>query len=95
MLTLAYQLNDLPMTTISYPVSERALFQRINRALNKNDEKLCKCRLDSRAYYDLGDYYRIDCRTNFVLEKHVDLEEMARDLNVMHPREVLIESHAN
>ena len=70
-------------------VSRRALEGRVRRALAKQDELLCKCRTDSRWYGDLGDYYIADAQTNGVIAQHVDLEELAGELNLLKSAEVL------
>lgn len=73
------------MTTASAtaPVTKQALLQRINRALKKSDQKVRTLRGD-RWRSDLGDYFRIDLDRNVILEKHVDLEELGRELAVLH-----------
>jgi hypothetical protein len=56
-------------------VTQRALVQRINRALMKDGETL---RSDRR-----GGYMRIDLSRNFVIDDDVDLAEMAAKLSVL------------
>ena len=73
------------------PVSTRALVQRINRKLQKDDEKLKACRRDSRAYHDLGDFYVVDVSTGFVTTKDIDLEGIGREMGVLKPYEHLTE----
>jgi hypothetical protein len=81
------------------PVSERALFQRINRALNHEDERL---RVARGSYYyesncsrtwledrDLGRYYQVDLCRNALIDTHVDLEALGRELRVLRPWEQL------
>lgn len=68
-------------------VSRRALIQRIRRRLAHDDMALKITRGWGRARQELGDYYVIDARSNCVVEKHVDLEELARDKFVLQPRE--------
>jgi len=48
------------------PVSERALIQRINRALAKEGEKLKKAR-GVRTILSVGDYYILDIQRNFIV----------------------------
>ena len=61
------------------PVSVRALIQRINRNLAKDQKQLKSTRGD-RWRNELGDYYIIDENLNAVIEKHVTLEVLGRDL---------------
>lgn len=65
------------------PVTKRALLQRINRRLRKEDEMVRATRGDGRARQELGDYYRINFNRNLLLEKQVDLEEVGRELGVL------------
>lgn len=60
-------------------VTQRALMQRINRALAKDGETL---RSDRR-----GGYMRIDLSRNSVIEMDVDLAEIAAKLSVLKPWE--------
>ncbi len=82
------------MTIRKVPVSERALFQRINRNLNRNDRKLCTARgfWDGRVWQEdtnLGRYYVVDIRRNLVVDAHVNLEQFGRDLEVLAPWEAM------
>ncbi len=68
------------------PVSERALIQRLNRKIKEDDLVLKKCRPDSRAYNDLGDYFVVDINRNVVIERKldsVDLQSMGRAKKVL------------
>jgi hypothetical protein len=76
------------------PVTPRALVQRINRALAADDEELRKSR-GMRAFLDLGHYYTIDKRQNFIARKEVDIEELGRSLNVLKPHEALADTKLN
>jgi len=60
------------------PVSERAIIQRINRVLAKDGEMLKKSR-PNKYINELGDFYRLDIRKNFIVEKDVDLQALARE----------------
>ncbi len=62
------------------PVSRRAIVQRINRKLTGKPVQLCKNRQEDT-------YYLIDTRRNRILEQIVDLEEKARELEVLRPWE--------
>lgn len=71
------------------PVAERALLQRINRALVKEGEVVKKTRPGSRLEQDVGEYYGVDTGRNFVSRKHVDLEALGRELGVLADWEAL------
>jgi hypothetical protein len=76
------------------PVSESGLIQRINRRLAADDEALRKTkggRGDGvpRARLDLGEFYILNTRRNFVRDKHVDLEKLGRELDVLQSWEYL------
>jgi len=70
------------------PVSERALVQRIGRALAKEGEQLQKAR-GKKASLELGDYYTVSISRNFVVQKDVDIEKLGRELQVLRPYENL------
>ena len=69
-------------------MSERALIGRINRTLNHDEQVLRKSR-GARAQFDLGDYYIVNWRINGIVEDHVDLEDLGRELIVLEPYEKL------
>lgn len=68
----------------------RALIQRINRVLSKENETLKKSR-GMQAFLDLGDYYAIDVNRNYVSAKHIDPEKWGRELGVLKDFEVVVE----
>jgi hypothetical protein len=68
------------------PVSERALFQRINRTLKKQGEILRKSK---RQDWEIGEFYLLDLQHNVIIGKDLDLEELGRRLDVLKPYEVL------
>lgn len=70
------------------PVTTRALVQRINRALAKDEEQLRKARTAQTAAA-VGDFYVVDLRRNVVAYQHVDLEALGRKLGVLQPYETL------
>ena len=72
---------------MAYPttVTERALIQRINRKLAHKWEKLRTS--SKRAFNNLGRFHVIDSYRNSVILTHVKLEDLARDIGVMHPLE--------
>lgn len=54
-----------------------ALIARINRKLAHQDQKLHKTR-PCTGYNELGDYYIKDYNRNFIVDKNVDIERLAR-----------------
>lgn len=64
-------------------VTIETVIQRINRKLAEKDEQLRQPRSTRRERQNLGAYYVIDLRRNFVVDHHVDPEELGRDLGVL------------
>jgi hypothetical protein len=66
-------------------ITSDALVKRINRKLAHAEQRLRK----ARGHYEpsLGDYYVVDIPRNFIIEKHIDPEELGRRLGVMLPAE--------
>ncbi len=71
------------------PVSERALIQRINRRLSKEDQMLCRTR--ERWSSDLGRYHTIDLSRNSLVAKHINLEKLGRETGALKPWERLVD----
>ena len=76
------------------PVSTRAVVARINRKLAEVDEVLRRSRphyVEGRPFYDqnVGEFYRVDTRRNFLVQGHVDLEALGRELEVLKGYEAL------
>ena len=65
------------------PVTMRALTQRVNRKL-KPDLEMLRVTRGAQMQQDVGDYHVIDFRKNWITHKHVDPEQMARDMGVLH-----------
>lgn len=65
-------------------VTARALFQRIDRKLKRNGEKLCTAKSDSTKE-ELGHYYIV--RPSGVVRADVDLGKLGRELGVLQPWE--------
>jgi hypothetical protein len=63
-------------------VSERAVIQRINRKLFP-DHRRIKTSRSARAQQDLGRYYMVDFKRNFIVDKHIDLEDLAIELKCL------------
>jgi hypothetical protein len=74
------------MTKLQYAISRAALMARINRKIRREDLKLCKLR-SQRSWTDLGDYYIVDLRRNFLVEGHINPVAYARELGVLAPYE--------
>ena len=70
------------------PISERAAIQRLNRVLAKDGEMLKKSR-PSKFFNELGEFYLLDIERNFIVEKDVDLEALAREHKALAAWEVL------
>jgi hypothetical protein len=67
------------------PVTEKALYQRINRKLRDDGETLKRAR--GAAWTTLGEYYVVNLERNYVSQHHVDLEEYGRELGALQPFE--------
>lgn len=76
--------------TKKVPVSRRAVIARINRKLARDDEQLRTTR-GMQAFLDLGDYYTVDVRRNWIARKDVDLDALGRELGVLKDYEKLSE----
>lgn len=74
----------------SVPVTVRALFQRLNRRLKANDQKLVAARSE-RVRAEVGDYFVIDTARNTVVAMHVDLNELAREVGALAGHESVVE----
>jgi hypothetical protein len=70
-------------STQKIPLSERAVVQRINRKLAKENEALRTSRQNSRAQSIVGNYYIVDLNRNAVTASQIDLEALARELGVI------------
>jgi len=77
------------MAEATVPVTARALMQRINRALRKDDQMLRQAR-GERARLDLGEFYIVDTRINGITGKDVNVEALARELDVLKPYEHVV-----
>jgi hypothetical protein len=63
------------------PVTERALFARVNRALTKKGEHLYKSHPGSALRDNVGIFYRIE--NDHIADANVNLEAFARELGVL------------
>jgi hypothetical protein len=72
------------------PVTTRALIQRINRRLAREDEQLRASR-GWRLESNVGRYYVLDLTRNVVTRIHVDIEALGRKLTVLRAWERLMQ----
>jgi hypothetical protein len=72
------------------PVSQRAIIARINRKLKSEGEALKTLR-SQRDWTTLGSFYTVDLNRNCVLDRHIKLEDYARECEALRPYEVLAE----
>jgi hypothetical protein len=63
------------------PITEKALYQRINRKLRERGEVLKRAR--GHVETTLGEYYVVNVERNFVAQHHVSLDEFGRELGVL------------
>ena len=70
-----------------YLVTEGALIRRINRVLRPDYRRLRKCRPHDQP--GLGRFYILDTYQNRIVDYHVDLESLAREMDAMHELERL------
>lgn len=80
------------MTEQKRQVSTRALYQRINRRLRKENKQLCTARFwrDGNREYensDLGRYYVLDVYRNMIVVTHVRLGAYTGELGLLQPEE--------
>ena len=80
------------MTLQKRQVSDRALYQRINRKLRKEDQRLCTARYwrDGNREYEnsnFGRYYVLDVYRNWIVATHVRLGAYAGELGLLQPGE--------
>jgi hypothetical protein len=76
------------MITRTRSVTMRALAQRINRKLAKDNECLKKAR-SIRDELNVGQWFIVDLERNFVTAQHVEPEALGRELGVLQPWESL------
>ncbi len=71
--------------TQTVPVSERALFQRIQRKLADDDRawKLKQSRDGTQARFDLGTFFVLDTKRSVAVKWEIDLEAYGRELGVL------------
>ena len=82
---------QIALETMRCTISESALFSRINRRLEKEDQALRMTAHSSRWFTDTGRFYIVDLHTNFIITSHVDLQQLGRELGVLKANEILQE----
>jgi hypothetical protein len=70
------------------PITESALIKRLNRHLAKQDQQLRKGRPPFNS--DLGEFYIVDLRNNFVSSSNHDLENLGRQEGALAEYEVVL-----
>lgn len=78
-----------PRAGSKVPVTERAMIQRINRALAEDDLRL-KVARGARAMQDCGRLYVVNVKINGVVQHDVNLEDLARKLRTIEAFEELV-----
>jgi hypothetical protein len=72
------------------PVTERAVVQRLNRAMGKQGLKLKKAR-SARTETRVSEWYVIDITGNYVVQKDADLAALAKNWKVLAAGETIAE----
>jgi hypothetical protein len=79
----------MPKQTDKIGVTQSAVIQRINRKLLANNERLRVTRNDERMLREVGQFYITG--DEGVNRRNVDLEALARKLDILKPWEQLAE----
>lgn len=69
-------------TQVTHTVSPLKLVRRVNKKLAPQ-RRLRTCRRGTRWWSELGDFHLVNVPYNVIIERHVDLEELARKLGVL------------
>lgn len=72
-------------------LTERAVFARISRSLQKDGMMLRRCRQDSRGAHELGRYFVVDLDRNAIVWKDLDLEQLGRERGILADYEAMSE----
>jgi uncharacterized protein YnzC (UPF0291/DUF896 family) len=73
--------------TTKVPITEKALYQRINRKLKDQDASLKRAR--GSVETTLGEYFVVDVKGNYVTNHHIQIENLGRELGVLAEWETL------
>lgn len=65
------------------PITERALFARVDRHLAKQGERLRRARAGSKSFETLGQYYVVNQEKGTIQETKRDLESLAREYGLL------------
>lgn len=76
--------------TITRSITTPALAARVRRRLARERQLLRRCSPWSEQHATLGNYYIVAAHSHDVLARHVNVEELARDLGVL-PEHVVVE----
>ncbi len=71
-------------------ITTPALAARVRRRLARERQLLRRCSAWSDQHATLGDYFLVAAHTHDVLARHVNVEQLARDLGVL-PEHVVVE----
>jgi hypothetical protein len=71
-------------------ITTPALAARVRRRLARERQLLRRCSPWSEQHATLGDYYLVAGHTHEVVARHVNVEQLARDLGVL-PDGVIVE----
>lgn len=68
-------------------VPELSVSYRVRRRLKAQGKNLRQCAKGSLRAEELGRWFIVDAATNSIIERHVDLEALARELGALRPSE--------
>jgi hypothetical protein len=71
------------------PITQRALVARLRRVLRPEERDVRESTAAQRKKYGLGRFYAVDNKKGSITDKDIDLEKLARSLNVLEPWEKL------
>lgn len=74
----------------SRTITTPALAAQVRRRLARDRQLLRRCWPWDTRHAERGDYYVAEAHTHRVVARHVDVEQLARDLGVM-PENVVVE----
>jgi|SRR6185437_4049782 len=72
------------------PVTERALYQRIDRKLRKEDGECLRTCRGGKWETTLGRYYSVNIYRNSIESMNIPLEKWGRELGVLKPWETVV-----